>query len=1158
MQALNLFDAWRLQNPHVREFTSPNRSARIDFVLLSSQIFNRQLKQLKHDWKHQPNQADHCGIEFTLGSALFKPKTRPPWRCPSWVIELPEAQEHLNASLLDLANSIDLDPDSSADPGYRLDEHKRQDCIYLRQLFHDKKNKRQKIKEDLHLRINQLQHLQHLDPSEDIPRTLASLKQTLQAHTEEEDHHKSRQKFASDLYQTEKCTKYFFRPPTLLHKTTIPVQSADDLRGMCEDFNQYWSRIYCSPSREFSHPKPQWNPLKLSRILKHTTTRLTEDDRRMLDSPFTANDFYHALKHTPPNKAPGPDGLPLAYYNVNIQLWSKILETVYSAQLGLGRMTKFQRRGQISLLYKSGDRRAPSNYRPITLLNIDAKLGPKILSKRLQSILPKLLHSDQYGFVPGRDIRNAHLRFQALQHLFQDRSTKAGALLLDFAKAFDSVVWEALEMILRHFGFGQTFRKWIQVMIPSTIVSILFNGAPLPHFALGAGVRQGDPLSPALFVLYIEPMLNCLRARFKSDSLTLPNSEAVHTVISFADDCTGLLNDLSVAPQFLQSVQDFCSAAGMKLNTHKTVILPFSEWTSDDQHLLSQLQQLGVQVIDNSGETKLLGIRYGPRLTNTERLHHLIANIQLRCTVWKHRARTLNGRIAILQQIVLPTLWYTASVCHIPQSGFQDQVKSVVATFLSDSSVSSAGLSAILATDWWYTPRSMGGLGLTHVEDSVNALQVHALVRVVHSTRKSPHKIPSWVSPILEVFGQAIAPWGRPLDILYAPVSTSPNHASTRRENRWSALNSFWHQVLFVWHTKVRPKIASNTSDFDLLSTPLLQNATIRHGSQVRTLATRPSALIQRLAQLKIYTAEDIYNMCGSVLTPASLATAIQQPGDSRAFNTRYCRNFLVDCESALRVLRNPPTGPRPCAAYASAFHNWTIGEHALEDLTVAKIRNALKTPKPPPLPLQRLGVVEPPEPDFWKRDMKLNKNLLPVYGDFLFRLQHNALHLGYRFQHVEDAKTTCHFDCDHLETAQHLFWLCPFAKRMWDPLLQPLQRAFACELTWSNLLYFTRLKPTPQAKDNYGLLLFAVLNFVRAIVTRCIWMHRNDIRFHDQAPNPIETQERIAALLKLHLHAYRQALEAKSHRHSALALRQLKKLVQDAGLDPNTTEGES
>uniref|UniRef100_K3WWU7 Endonuclease/exonuclease/phosphatase domain-containing protein n=1 Tax=Globisporangium ultimum (strain ATCC 200006 / CBS 805.95 / DAOM BR144) TaxID=431595 RepID=K3WWU7_GLOUD len=191
MQALNLFDAWRLQNPMFANLRVPTE------VLL---------KQLKHDWKHQPNKADHCGIEFTLGSELFKPRTRAPWRCPSWVIELPEAQEYLKLSLIKLAESIDPTITSTYNPGYLLDEHKRQDCIYLRQLFNEKKNKRQVEKEDLHMRINQLQHLQHLSPSQEVSTTLSSLQQKLRVHIEEEDHHKSKQKFASDLYQSEKCT----------------------------------------------------------------------------------------------------------------------------------------------------------------------------------------------------------------------------------------------------------------------------------------------------------------------------------------------------------------------------------------------------------------------------------------------------------------------------------------------------------------------------------------------------------------------------------------------------------------------------------------------------------------------------------------------------------------------------------------------------------------------------------------------------------------------------------------------------------------------------------------------------------------------------------------------------------------------------------------
>ena len=256
--------------------------------------------------------------------------------------------------------------------------------------------------------------------------------------------------------------------------------------------------------------------------------------------------------------------MSLDYYHVDLPICSRIFEVVYGAQFHKGKMTKFQRRAQISLLYKKGDRSSQSNYRPIFLLNVDAKLGPKFLAHRLGRVLGSLLHSDQYGFVPGRDIRTAHIRFQALASLYSDSSSPAGAVLLDFAKAFDSVVWPALDMVLMHFGFGSTFRRWIQVLYPNTFVTLMFNGCPLAPFELGEGVTQGDPLSPALFVLFIEPLLNYLRVNLQDKGPCCGSS--THSVISFADDCTGLLHDLRHTTDFLGYVKTFCSATGMRLN----------------------------------------------------------------------------------------------------------------------------------------------------------------------------------------------------------------------------------------------------------------------------------------------------------------------------------------------------------------------------------------------------------------------------------------------------------------------------------------------------------------------------------------------------------------------------------------------------------------
>ena len=136
--------------------------------------------------------------------------------------------------------------------------------------------------------------------------------------------------------------------------------------------------------------------------------------------------------------------------------WTEVLELVYAAQFRMDRMSKFKRRAYISLLFKKGSRSEPKNYRPLTLLNQDAKLDLKALTYRLNHVHPSLLDVDQFGFVPGHDIRHALRHFQDLQdHCRRSHShDPAGAIWLDFAKTFDSVHWQALDQVLQHWGFG--------------------------------------------------------------------------------------------------------------------------------------------------------------------------------------------------------------------------------------------------------------------------------------------------------------------------------------------------------------------------------------------------------------------------------------------------------------------------------------------------------------------------------------------------------------------------------------------------------------------------------------------------------------------------------------------------------------------------------
>jgi hypothetical protein len=129
--------------------------------------------------------------------------------------------------------------------------------------------------------------------------------------------------------------------------------------------------------------------------------------------------------------------------------------------------------------------------------------------------------------------------------------------------------------------------------------------------------------------------------------------------------------------------------------------------------------------------------------------------------------------------------------------------------------------SAALPESWWRVPKTKGGLGIIDIETNIDNLQLSALVRFILQVRKNPSVIPSWASPIIQLFNEAMQPWGHDFDILYAPVTTSPNHVIARCSERWKTIGNFWHHVLYVWNTRLRPHRTGNASAFNVLSIPL-------------------------------------------------------------------------------------------------------------------------------------------------------------------------------------------------------------------------------------------------------------------------------------------------------------------------------------------------
>lgn len=376
---------------------------------------------------------------------------------------------------------------------------------------------------------------------------------------------------------------------------------------------------------------------------------LTEEGRSCLDDPITELEIELTIKGIKNNKAAGTDAIPGELYkSLQEELVPNLCELFNYVYNSGGKIPHSWGEAIIVLILKPGkDPRRADSYRPISLLNADYKIFMSILAGRLVKLMPKLINSDQKGFIPDRYIQEHVLQLIGTIDLATTLSRPLAVAAYDAAKAFDRVSWPFLWEVLAKMGFSQTFIQLLVKCYRGASAAILVNGLLSARFTISRGTRQGCPISPLLFDLYIEPLAQALRQEVLITSINIHQYNP--KLALYADDLLLYTDDpVAVLPRVEDLLKEFGVYSGYSVNPSKTEVMC---WNVDDWvgPLSKEFKYLGVVITNDIMEIPNVNIK------------KVLRGINRLFTKWKNLPLTIYGRVNLVKMIIVPKLTYLFS-----------------------------------------------------------------------------------------------------------------------------------------------------------------------------------------------------------------------------------------------------------------------------------------------------------------------------------------------------------------------------------------------------------------------------------------------------------------------------------------------------------------
>ena len=481
----------------------------------------------------------------------------------------------------------------------------------------------------------------------------------------------------------------------------------DDNEGIVHTFKDYYTKLY-------THE--QTNTHIQDRYLAYAKS-LQDDQRTELDRPIQATDIKTALEGMNNGKSPGPDGFTTEFFKHFATQVTPLLHAVIDEAYTNKELPPNMGESYIKLLSKKKtDKTQTKNYRPISLLNTDYKILTKVIANKIKPYLKDLVHPDQQCSIKDRNINNHNHFIRDVIHYAKDKNIEASILALDQEKAFDRVSHTYLHKILKQNNLGNYVCDWVKIIYKSPISKLLINNTLSEGIEIQRSVRQGCPLSPYLYILAIEPVLEKIRLDNTIRGIHLPN-RGERKLLAYADDTIFFPKNNNSIKRIMETFEEFGSASGSKINIRKSEIMGIGKFTNKDDYPLN---------LEGKKELLIYGLTFtnNPWETHKGTWDSLVKFVNKIITRYKYATKTIFGRSTLINTLIIPKLIYVGNIFNIPQHTL-NTINQMIRRFIFKNTKWNIKKSTLMQT------KLEGGINLQDIDTKIEAMRIKFLGQAI-------------------------------------------------------------------------------------------------------------------------------------------------------------------------------------------------------------------------------------------------------------------------------------------------------------------------------------------------------------------------------------------------------------------------------------------